>query len=141
MEEALVEEQQGVLERLEWVGARLDIVTIAGALEVSGEVVDSYLSGEQVYPEDEEAMGRLEQLEEMCETMAGLVDYGAGFEGDDESGEGWVEEDDAMVIENVGVEGPVDQFGGRVGSGGRGNRNRSGSGASLPPAWGCAAGG
>ena len=32
MEEALVEEQQGVLERLEWVGARLDIVTIAGPL-------------------------------------------------------------------------------------------------------------
>ena len=116
MEEALVEEQQGVLERLEWVGARLDIVTIAGALEVSGEVVDSYLSGEQVYPEDEEAIGRLEQLEEMCETMAGLVDYGAGFEGEDGSGEGWVEEDDAMVIENVGVEGPVDQFGGGLGA-------------------------
>ena len=79
MEEALVEEQQGVLERLEWVGARLDIVTIAGALEVSGEVVDSYLSGEQVYPEDEEAMERLGQLEELCETMAGLVDYGRGW--------------------------------------------------------------
>ena len=81
MEEALVEEQQGVLERLEWVGARLDIVTIAGALEVSGEVVDSYLSGEQVYPEDEEAMERLGQLEELCETMAGLVDYGPGLKG------------------------------------------------------------
>ena len=53
MEEALVEEQQGVSERLEWVGARLDIVTIAGVLDVGGEVVDSYLSGEQVYPEDE----------------------------------------------------------------------------------------
>ena len=32
MEEALVEEQQGVLERLEWVGARLNMETIAGAL-------------------------------------------------------------------------------------------------------------
>ena len=59
MEEALVEEQQGVLERLEWVGARLDIVTIAGVLEVGGEVVDGYLSGEQVYPEDEDGMERL----------------------------------------------------------------------------------
>ena len=77
MEEALVEEQQGVLERLEWVGARLNMETIAGVLDVGGEVVDSYLSGEQVYPEDEEAMERLGQLEELCETMAGFVDYGA----------------------------------------------------------------
>ena len=116
MEEALVEEQQGVLERLEWVGARLDIVTIAGVLGVSGEVVDGYLSGEQVYPEDEDGMERLGQLEEMCETMAGFVDYGAGYDVEDGSVEGWVEDDDAMVIESVGVEGPVDQFAGGLAS-------------------------
>ena len=115
MEEALLEGQNGVSERLERAAGMLDMVTISGALGVSHEVADAYLSGELVYPDDEDGLERLEQLDLMCESLGGAVFDSGEVDWDEEGVEGRIEEEDALVVERVDVEGPVDQFAGGLG--------------------------
>ena len=136
MEEALLEGQNGVSERLERAAGMLDMVTISGALGVSHEVADAYLSGELVYPDDEDGLERLEQLDLMCESLGGAVFDSGEVDWDEEGVEGRIEEEDALVVERVDVEGPVDQFAGGLGRGCGGHGCRATrSGPDVQAAW------
>ena len=73
MEEAMVGGYETVIERLERAAGILGGETMAGALGVSEEVVERYLTGEVAYPEEGEWMERLELLDEMCDSLGGLL--------------------------------------------------------------------
>ena len=105
MEEAMVRGYGTVVERLERAAGILGGETMAGALGVSEEVVERYLTGEVAYPEEGEWMERLGLLDEMCESLGGFVDEVMAVEGR-------VAVDAGVILEVANVAGPVDRFAG-----------------------------
>ena len=88
IEEGPLEGRMDVVAVLDRAARMVDMTSFANALGVSFDVADRYVSGELVYPEDEESLDKLRVLEEMCDSLGD----GAVAE-EDEDGIGWDEGD------------------------------------------------